>query len=72
MGFVLFLASGISKAMPEGTSSGNQNLEAPELILPFIGGYSITLVVGVLAKAVAAIALTFGIDEKSIRSSLQK
>ena len=69
LGFVLFLAAGLSK----GSSAGaTQSLEALELILPFIGGYSITLVIGVLAKAVAAIALTFGIDEKSIRSSLQK
>lgn len=50
-----------------------KNLENPkELLLPLLGGYSITLVVGILAKAIAAIELTFNIDAKSIRSSLRK
>jgi hypothetical protein len=72
LGFVLFIASAISKNTSGGALPNGGNLDAMELLLPFIGGYSITLVVGILSKAVAAIALTFGIDEKSIRSSLQK
>jgi hypothetical protein len=42
------------------------------LILPLLGGYSITLVVGILSKAVAAFQLTFNIDDKAVRASLQK
>jgi hypothetical protein len=48
------------------------NLEPKQLLIPLIGGYSITLVVGIMAKAIAAVELTFNIDSKSIRSSLRK
>jgi hypothetical protein len=67
LGFVLYIAVGLARP-----SSNIPSQDVLRTVAPFIGGYSITLVVGILAKAVAAIALTFGIDEKSIRSSLHR
>jgi hypothetical protein len=67
LGFVLYIAVGLARP-----ASNMPSQDVLRTVAPFIGGYSITLVVGILAKAVAAIALTFGIDEKSIRSSLHR
>jgi hypothetical protein len=45
--------------------------EAYGLLAPLIGGYSITLVVGILAKAVTAVELTLNLDEKKTQASLR-
>lgn len=64
MGFVIFLV------MPDlfvGLKSGDQNSAAPatlKLLAPLVGGYSISLVIGLLGKAVTAIELTLGLDDK--------
>jgi len=50
----------------------NPALSALELLFPLLGGYSITLVVGVLAKAVTALELTLNLDEKRTRASLRR
>jgi hypothetical protein len=42
------------------------------LLVPLLGGYSITLVVGILAKAISALQLTFNIDSKQVQASLRK
>jgi F0F1-type ATP synthase assembly protein I len=47
-------------------------VDPKQLLIPLVGGYSMTLVVGILAKAVAAVELTFNIDEKAVRASLRK
>jgi hypothetical protein len=65
LGFVLYIAGATM-------SSESANKINWTLLLPLLGGYSITLVVGILAKAVAAAQLTFNIDDKSVRASLQK
>jgi hypothetical protein len=46
--------------------------DALGLLYPLIGGYSISLVVGILSKAVTALELTLGLDEKKNRNSLRK
>lgn len=57
-------------------SLANKTLSDPidpwTLFIPLMGGYSVSLVVGVLAKAVAAIQLALNIDEKSVRASLYR
>ncbi|HMG79035.1 MAG TPA: hypothetical protein VK591_10140 [Xanthobacteraceae bacterium] len=67
LGYVLYVARFIAQS---GTTQ--PTIDSWTLFLPLIGGYSITLVVGILAKAVAAVQLVFNIDEKSIRASLYK
>jgi|GEM_PF-5980130 len=67
LGYVLYVARFIAHS---GTTP--PTIDSWSLFLPLIGGYSITLVVGILAKAVAAVQLVFNIDEKSIRASLYK
>ena len=42
------------------------------LLYPLVGGYSISLVVGLLSKAVTAVELTLGLDEKKNVGSLRK
>jgi hypothetical protein len=66
LGFVLSLVG--AAVSP---SSGGAAIDWT-LLLPLLGGYSITLVVGILAKLVAAAQLAFNIDEKSVRASLRK
>jgi hypothetical protein len=68
LGFVLYVV--IRFLAKSGASA--PGIDSSTLFLPLLGGYSVTLVVGVLAKAVAALQLTFNIDEKSIRASLYK
>jgi len=36
----------------------------PMLLLPFLAGYSITLVLGLLEKAIRAVELTIGIEDR--------
>jgi hypothetical protein len=67
LGFVLYVARFIAQS-----GTAQPTIDSWTLFLPLIGGYSITLVVGILAKAVAAVQLTLNIDEKSIRASLYK
>jgi hypothetical protein len=42
------------------------------LLYPLVGGYSISLVVGILSKAVTAVELTLGLDEKKNVGSLRR
>lgn len=63
LGFVLALV-----IVPVDTPS----IDPKYLLVPLLGGYSITLVVGVLAKAINAVQLTLNIDTKQIQASLQK
>jgi hypothetical protein len=67
LGYVLYVARFIAQS-----GATQPTIDSWTLFLPLIGGYSITLVVGILAKAVAAVQLTLNIDEKSIRASLYK
>jgi hypothetical protein len=66
LGFVLYVLR------PVATTGGAASFDSWTLIIPLIGGYSVSLVVGILAKAVAAVQLALNIDEKSVRASLQK
>ncbi len=43
-----------------------------ELLIPLIGGYSVTLVIGILAKAITAVEITLNLDEKKIRATLKR
>jgi hypothetical protein len=43
-----------------------------KLLIPLIGGYSVTLVIGILAKAVTAVEITLNLDEKKIRATLKR
>lgn len=42
--------------------------EPLSLLLPLVGGYSISLVVGILSKAVNAVELTLGLDDKRLNT----
>jgi hypothetical protein len=67
LGFVLYT---IGTAVA-GSGAGNGKVDWT-LLYPLLGGYSITLVVGVLAKVVAALQLTFNIEDKTVRTALQR
>jgi hypothetical protein len=70
LGFVLYAVYSITKSGST-PPNGSTAIDNWTLFLPLVGGYSATLVVGILAKAVA-VQLTLNIDEKSIRASLHK
>jgi len=65
LGFVIYIVK------PDFLSL-QQSSDAYGLLAPLIGGYSITLVVGILAKAVTAIELTLNLDDKKTQASLKK
>jgi hypothetical protein len=52
-----------------GSTSSKSNFG---LLYPLVGGYSISLVIGVLSKAVTAVELTLGLDEKKNVGALRK
>jgi hypothetical protein len=63
LGFVLFV---LRPAMFNGANGDF------ELLIPLIGGYSATLVIGVLAKAATALEITLNLDERNTRSALRR
>jgi hypothetical protein len=65
LGFVIYVVKPDFLSLQQGS-------EAYGLLAPLIGGYSITLVVGILAKAVTAIELTLNLDDKKTQASLRK
>ena len=65
LGFVIYVVKPDFLSLQQGS-------EAYGLLAPLIGGYSITLVVGILAKAVTAIELTLNLDDKNTQASLRK
>lgn len=71
MGYVIYLIT--SDAVFSSLSSTNNTAKnALGLLYPLVGGYSISLVVGVLSKAVTAVELTLGLDEKKNVGALRK
>jgi preprotein translocase subunit Sss1 len=71
MGFVIYLITPdvFSSLQPP---KNNSVKNALGLLYPLVGGYSISLVVGVLSKAVTAVELTLGLDEKKNVGALRK
>ena len=70
MGYVIYLIVPDIFGSLSGTNPSAKN--ALGLLYPLVGGYSISLVVGVLGKAVTAVELTLGLDEKKNVGSLRK
>jgi hypothetical protein len=64
LGFVIYVVKPDYLSLKQGA-------EAYGLLAPLIAGYSISLVVGVLAKAVTAIELTLNLDDKKNQASLR-
>jgi hypothetical protein len=65
LGFVIYIVNSDFLSLKAGGA-------AYGLLAPLVGGYSISLVVGILAKAVTAIELTLNLDEKRSQASLRK
>jgi hypothetical protein len=65
LGFVIYVVKPDFLSLQQGSAAFG-------LLAPLIGGYSITLVVGILAKAVTAVELTLNLDEKKTQASLKK
>jgi len=63
-GFVLYIFNPSSMTADGGKASFG-------LLIPFLGGYSITLVVGLLAKAITAVEITLGLDQARVKASLK-
>jgi len=66
LGYVLYIAGTIDVDSGHRATvwCGRRKQAGLETAAAAVGGYSITLVVGILSKAVAAFQLTFNIDEK--------
>jgi hypothetical protein len=64
LGFVIYVVNPDFLAAKPGSTVG--------LLAPLVGGYSISLAVGVLGKAVTAIELTLNLDEKRTQASLKR
>jgi hypothetical protein len=70
MGYVIYLITPNVFSSLYTTNDTAKN--ALGLLYPLVGGYSISLVVGVLSKAVTAVELTLGLDEKKNVGALRK
>jgi hypothetical protein len=67
LGFVLYV---IEPSMFNFLTNSSAN--PLKLLIPLVGGYSVTLVIGILAKAVTAVEITLNLDEKKIRATLKR
>jgi hypothetical protein len=65
LGFVIYIANPAFLDIKTGSA-------AYGLLAPLVAGYSITLAVGILAKAVTAVELTLNLDEKKTHAALKK
>jgi hypothetical protein len=65
LGFVIYIVKPDLLSVQKGSA-------AYGLLAPLIGGYSITLVIGILAKAITAVELTLGLDDKKTHVALRK
>jgi hypothetical protein len=54
------------------TSNDHSFSNPPKLFIPLVAGYSTSLAIGILGKAITAVELTLNLDDKKNQAVLRK